>query len=222
MKVTTDGCLFGAWVAHTLQKEKETFSTALDIGAGTGLLSLMAAQKNEIEIDAVEIDSGAAAQVRQNFELSPWAQRLHVIEGDINTVTLRKEYDCIFSNPPFYENELASPDAKRNLAHHSGQLTLEQLFSVIQQKLSADGTYFLLLPYKRKSEIERFLGNAGLYVYTMVEVHPSVIHAPFRLLLKGSKKETLQKEKETFYIKDEAGQYTTAFVQLLKDYFLYL
>ncbi len=222
MKVTTDGCLFGAWVSHLLQKGKETFSAALDIGTGTGLLSLMVAQKSAIDIDAVEIDNGAAEQARLNFAQSPWAQRLQLIEGDINTVVLKKEYDAIFSNPPFYEKELASPNAARNMAHHSEQLTLEQLFSVIYQKLTAEGTYFLLLPYKRKKEIERLLNNAGLYIHTIVEVQPLVAHAPFRLLLKGGKKETEQKEIKTFCIKDTEGHYTPPFVQLLQDYYLYL
>jgi len=222
MKVTTDACLAGAWMADQLQKEKETFLHALDIGAGTGLLSLMVAQKNDVKIDAVEIDSGAAQQARENFALSPWAERLHLIEGNINTYSSSKKYDCTFSNPPFYEAELQSPNATRNVAHHSQQLKLEALFAIIADKLHANGIFFLLLPYKRKSEIERLLPQSGLHIHTLVEVKPSELHAPFRLLIKGSKAEKHQKEIETFSIKDAAGQYTPAFEQLLKDYYLYL
>lgn len=222
MKVTTDACLFGAWAAAQMQKEKKRFLHLLDIGAGTGLLSLMAAQKNNSEIDAVEIDSSAAQQARDNFAQSPWPQRLHLLEGDITQMALLKTYDSIICNPPFYEKELTSPSATRNIAHHSYHLKLEQLFEIIYKSLNENGIFFLLLPYKRKAEAEQLLQQQQLHVHTLVEVHPSVAHQPFRLLLKGSKKEPSQKEKERFYIKDEAGQYTPPFVQLLKDYYLYL
>ena len=222
MKVTTDACLAGAWMAHQLQKEGETFLNVLDIGAGTGLLSLMVAQKVEANLDAVEIDSDAAQQARNNFSQSPWHQNLHLIEGDINTCELKKEYDCIISNPPFYEGELASPSAARNLAHHSQQLKLDALFKIIYERLRIDGSFYLLLPYKRKSEIERLLHQTHLHIHTLVDVAPTVTHAPFRILIKGGKIEKPQKENQTFYIKDAAGQYTPEFVQLLKDYYLYL
>ena len=222
MKVTTDACVFGAWVAQQLQKENKTFVNALDIGAGTGLLSLMVAQKNSLQIDAVEIDNSAAHQARNNFAQSPWYPSLQLVEGDITTCPLKKEYDCIFSNPPFYEGELQSPSAARNVAHHSQQLKLEALLHIISERLNEKGIFFLLLPYKRKSEVERLLQQAALHIYTMVDVQPSVTHAPFRILVKGGRLEKGQKEKETFCIKDADGQYTPAFVQLLKDYYLYL
>lgn len=222
MKVTTDACLAGAWMAQELQKEKETFVNVLDIGAGTGLLSLMVAQKINATIDSVEIDPNAAQQARENFAQSPWHHRLHLIEADINNCELKKAYDCIISNPPFYEGELASPSAARNLAHHSQQLKLEDLFQIIYQRLHSNGSFYLLLPCKRKKEIERLLHQAQLHVHNMIEVAPSVTHAPFRILVSGGKEEKGQKEKETFYIKDASGQYTPQFVQLLKDYYLYL
>ena len=87
MEVTTDACLFGAWVAQHLQKGSETFLKTLDIGTGTGLLALMLAQKWEGHIDAVEIERGAANQARQNFLQSPWPDRMHVIEGDIQEMS---------------------------------------------------------------------------------------------------------------------------------------
>ena len=100
MKVTTDACLFGAWVAADLQKEKENFFTTLDIGTGTGLLSLMLAQKAATQIDAVEIDAEAAQQARENFAGAPWHERLRIMQGDINRIPLSQQYDCIITNPP--------------------------------------------------------------------------------------------------------------------------
>ena len=222
MKVTTDACLFGAWVAAQLQKEKETFFQALDIGTGTGLLSLMVVQKNKAHLDAVEIDAGAAQQARDNFAQSPWAQKLHLVEGDVNAVALEPQYDCIISNPPFYENDLTSPHKGRNLAHHSQQLKLEQLFGLIAQKLKANGSFFLLLPFKRKEEIELLLQQKGLHIHAELWAQQTINHTPFRLLLQGGKAPKDQKGWETISIKDAAGQYTPPFVQLLQDYYLYL
>jgi tRNA1Val (adenine37-N6)-methyltransferase len=102
----------------------------MDIGAGTGLLSLMYAQKNPgAIIDAVEIDEAASKQAKENFDASPWKDRLNNYNVSIQEFasTASKKYDLIFSNPPFYENALESVDEKRNLALHSSDLGFEDL-----------------------------------------------------------------------------------------------
>src|SRR3954454_12954512 len=121
MKVTTDACLFGAWIA---EEDKSgslpgTVKTVLDIGAGTGLLSLMYSQKNpSSNIDAIEIDEDAYAQSKENVEASPFAERINLIHDDVKRFTFSKKYDCIISNPPFYEKEIRSGNEKKNIAHH--------------------------------------------------------------------------------------------------------
>src|SRR5690242_3549572 len=107
MKVTTDSCLFGAWAA------KEALDSGsgkhavnlLDIGTGTGLLSLMVSQKIPVHIDAVEIEPGAASEAKANIDASPWAHTIHLHAADIISFENEKQYDIILSNPPFYENE---------------------------------------------------------------------------------------------------------------------
>jgi len=102
MKVTTDACLFGAWVADDIKSKVDQPQHALDIGAGTGLLSLMIAQKNPaLFIDAIEIDPGAATQANENILSSPWRNRLKIIEGDIRNFPTDYSYDILISNPPF-------------------------------------------------------------------------------------------------------------------------
>ena len=221
MKVTTDACLFGAWVAQQLQKENETFLHTLDIGTGTGLLSLMLAQKAATSIDAVEIDAATAEQAHQNFALSPWKDQLQLREGDIQKINLYKSYDGIISNPPFYENELASPQSARNIAHHSSHLTLQALLQLIYQNLNEEGVFFLLLPFKRQKEILTLLKQNNLFLHEEVIVHPTESHPPFRLMIRGGKK---KKETVTsvINIKLNDGTYTPAFTNLLKDYYLYL
>src|SRR5688572_28253839 len=139
MKVTTDACLFGAWAARSARQSAVGQSGSpgihhvLDIGTGTGLLSLMMAQQINAEIDAIELDEDAFEQAQQNMASSPWHDNLFVIQGDAKDMAyvLGKEYDIIVSNPPFYENELESPDLKKNRAHHSAGLSLDELLSII-------------------------------------------------------------------------------------------
>ena len=101
MKVTTDACLFGAWAATEIEKEKWKMKTCFDIGTGTGLLSLMMTQKNNILIDAIEIDEEAAEQAKENIAASSWAAQITVIRENVANCMPAKKYDCIISNPPF-------------------------------------------------------------------------------------------------------------------------
>ena len=226
MKVTTDSCLFGAWCARELQVEgnKKMDTDAhrlLDIGTGTGLLSLMVAQKNTVLIQAVEIDPPAALQAAENVAQSPYRNQIEIIQDDIRLLQGTGVYDYIICNPPFYQNELTSGSVAKNTAHHSHQLVWEELFTTISKLLKPEGLFFLLLPAKRKDELQSLLAKEGLYVNTLILVQQSVTHSPFRLLVKGSKKPTSIVE-ESISIKDEQQQYTPAFTGLLKDYYLYL
>ncbi|MGV3528923.1 MAG: tRNA1(Val) (adenine(37)-N6)-methyltransferase [Flavisolibacter sp.] len=219
MKVTTDGCLFGAWVADALQHQGAG-KRLLDIGTGTGLLSLMVAQKNNATIDAVEIDNNAAAEARENFAASPWKDRLHLHETAIQDFTIDAKYDHIFCNPPFYENELKPEHDGRHLAHHSKSLLLKEVVAALQKFLSDKGSFFLLLPAKRSSEAERLLNEQNFYLHEKLWVRQTEKHAPFRLVLRGGRTQADATEREM--IISENGNYTQAFAALLRDYYLAL
>ena len=221
MKVTTDACLFGAWCAAESQRSTSIGQRFLDIGTGTGLLSLMVAQKNNgIQIDAIEIDKEAAMQATDNVKASPFAAAITVHHCDI-TNWEKGAYDIIFSNPPFYEKEIPSTQQGKNVAHHGEGLRLESLFDIIQAKLTDTGLFYLLLPYKRRHDIDKQLQQTGLFLEKLVVVHPAVENAPFRLLLKGGKRLT-PTQNESLSIYDAVRAYTPEFVSLLKDYYLYL
>ncbi|HEU4575869.1 MAG TPA: methyltransferase [Chitinophagaceae bacterium] len=219
MKVTTDACLFGAWISSKLQNQFP--DTVLDIGAGTGLLSLMLAQKCTAYIDAIEIDTGTAAQAIENVNSSPWAGRISVIQGDAREYTFSRKYQSIISNPPFYENELAAAEMKKNIAQHSTALTLVGLLQIIRNNLAPGGSFFLLYPYKRAVQVQQALRQQSLYLYEKVLVRQSVRHDFFRVMIQGGCREQTTTEHE-IAIWDEEQQYTTVFTDLLKDYYLYL
>jgi len=221
MKVTTDACLFGAWSAAAMSTQNAAGKTLLDIGTGTGLLSLMIRQKNNLEIEAVEIDAAATAQAKENVTASPWPESMQVHQGDILNMGILKSYDYIISNPPFYEKELKSTDSKRNTAHHSHQLTLQALLSFIATHLKADGQFFLLLPYKRRNEVQALLQKNQLLIYTEAIVQQTPTHTPFRIMLQGGFEQAACKTNPII-IAESNQQYTPEFKTLLKDYYLYL
>jgi len=218
MKVTTDACLFGAWAAS----ESARSGTALDIGTGTGLLSLMLAQQTQLVIDAIEIDTDACAQARENAESSPWKDRIRVRQGDALNTPANTTYDVIISNPPFYEKQLKSDDQRRNIAHHGESLTLGQLAAVIQQLLAPGGSFFTLLPYRRSSEIGRLLKRSALVAMKTVFVRQSPNHSYFRLMLKGclAGEQPGPAEIGEISIWNAEQQYTDEFRALLKKYYI--
>jgi tRNA1Val (adenine37-N6)-methyltransferase len=223
MKVTTDGCLFGAWVAENVKEDSKTIRKTLDIGTGTGLLSLMLAQKIETTyISAIEIEKEAAFQALENMESSPWKNRMSVLYTDIKSFAPLHKFDLIFSNPPFYEKELQSPDQQRNIAHHSAGLSLEELLTAIGLYLEPDGNFFLLLPHKRKDEIDLLVKKHSLCVHEKVFVSQSTGHSPFRIMIKGGKQKLKEFRTSEIAIVNENQQYTSDFTELLKDYYLKL
>jgi len=223
MKVTTDGCLFGAWAADELNSERLEIKNVLDIGTGTGLLPLMIAQKNNtINIDAIEIDEKAYQQATENILASPWKENIYTLNGDICNFSSRKKYDAIISNPPFYENELQSPDSLKNKAHHSSMLTLQQLFSITFNLLSDKGSFFFLLPYKRNEEADKLLSANNLFIREKVLVKQSQQHSYFRVLIKGSKQEIDSIPEREIAICTTPPHYSHEFISLLKDYYLHL
>jgi len=229
MKVTTDACLFGGWVAEQMKNQPDSYQgkvrNVLDIGTGTGLLSLMYVQKNtDVIIDAIEIDRDAYEQASENTAASSFAGRINLLQGDVKTFPFTKKYDLIISNPPFYEKEIRSADQKKNIARHQSGLLLEELLTIIKTNLSSGGIFCLLLPFKRNEEIRKILLKQNLFVSKIVFVKQSTNHKYFRLMISGN----LIKETETETLIDEISiwndqqQYTEEFKALLKDYYLSL
>ena len=217
LKVCTDACLFGAWVAAHVKDDAP--SSILDIGTGTGLLSLLLAQKNPAaQIDAVEIDAAAAAQASSNALATVWNIKVHnsAIENFSGA-----RYQHIISNPPFFSNDLKSDDALRNTAMHSTTLTLASLFTCVVNLLDKGGSFSVLIPYARATELEKLAAQFGLVIFKKALVQQTPNHDPFRAMYIFSSAITSPAVVEQIIIK-ENEQYTAGFAAYLKDYYLFL
>ena len=233
MKVTTDACLFGAWAsehirAHASKGVGLTLPPRIaDVGAGTGLLSLMIHQKNpDFLIEALEIDPLAAEQARQNISRAEAGVQVNVHTTDATNFSPVVPYDCIISNPPFYQNDLKAAEQRRSWAFHEETLTLSQLLAFIGKNLSSLGYFYLLLPIRREEDLEAILGTFELRLIDKLYVKTSPQHLPHRMLLAGrriKKEPPLLKqhiEAQEICITDQSGQYSSAFTELLRDYYL--
>jgi tRNA1Val (adenine37-N6)-methyltransferase len=218
MKVSTDACIFGAWLASLKLAAREI----LDIGSGTGLLMAMLAQQWEGRFTGIEIDEAAARQASVNLADTPWSGRLAVVQGDVRRYPFEHSFDCILSNPPFYERQLTSEDGRVNLARHSSQLTLEALMTAIRANLEPGGHVAILLPFDRAAAWTGLAIRQGLWLRQRLDLRQTPDHGFFRscMLFREGQGGTCILENMT--IQDGRGAYTEAAVALLQPYYLYL
>ena len=221
MKVCTDACIFGSWIAKILTEQNQQILNALDIGTGTGLLSLMPAQKTTLKIDAIEVEENAFNQAKENFKNSPWKERLHIFHADVKQFDPSKKYDLIISNPPFFENDLLSHHQHKNIAKHSESLTLQELIQIVNQHLSINGYFAVLLPYHRIEYFKNLAEENNFFLKEELLIKQTPAHNFFRgaLIFIRSKSE---KATHQLTIKSSEGEYTPEFKGLLKDYYLHL
>lgn len=183
MKVGTDGVLIGAWA--TLD---EGCGRVLDVGAGTGLIALMAAQRTEswgAEIVGVELDEAAAGQAADNCKASPWGNRITIINSDVADFATKTEqgYDAIVSNPPFFVNSLESPSQMRNQARHTVTLTYDGLLQSVKSLLNDGGAFSVVLPYESRMDFVCRAMERGLSLERETVVYAKRNGVPKRVLL---------------------------------------
>ena len=140
MKVGTDGCLLGGWF------NCEGSKRILDIGCGTGLIAIMAAQRCDADITGVEIDSKAALQARKNADNSPWGERIEIVNCDLLEYNTEARFDTIVSNPPYFVNSLKCDNTSRTLARHSDTLDCRMFFKKCVDILSREGRVSIVIP----------------------------------------------------------------------------
>lgn len=218
MKVGTDGVLLGAWapVAHNPYN-------MLDIGAGTGLISLMIAQRSHAEqIDGIEIDADAHEQCIENFEASPWGDRLFCYHASLDDFMeeWEEEYDLIVSNPPFYTEDYTSGNEQRDQARFAQSLPFEDLAEASGILLSENGVLAVVLPYKEEARFRLLAQEEGLYPFKITRVKGTPDSEIKRSLLAFSRFETNDIAIDELVIETARHQYTPEYIQLTQDFYL--
>ncbi|MBL7558176.1 methyltransferase [Olleya sp. YSTF-M6] len=217
MKIGTDSVLLGAWTPL----DTNPFSI-LDIGAGTGVLSLQLAQRSTAQvIDALEIDELAYEQCVDNFEASPWADRLFCYHADLAEFTeeIEDQYDLIISNPPFYSEDFKTDNNQRDLARFTDALPFEHLVDSVSKLLTKDGVFSVVIPYKEESHFITLASQAGLFPNRILHVKGTKHSEIKRSLLAFSFRESVIKT-EVLVIEIERHQYTQEYINLTQDFYL--
>lgn len=213
MKVGTDGVLLGAWFPA------EAGMRVLDIGTGTGLIALMAAQRGAGSVTAVEIDPSAAAQAVRNAAGSEWADRIDVVVCDITDYHTDIKFDRILSNPPYFRDSLRSPDAGRNAARHNDSLSYEALVRCSVSMLAPGGLLCVVLPYDASNEFVQCSQTTGLYLSRRTDVVTASGREPKRSLLSFAGVYT-NPVTDVLCLRDEVGNESAEYVELVKDFYL--
>ncbi|MCD6064545.1 MAG: methyltransferase small [Flavipsychrobacter sp.] len=216
MRVSTDACIQGAWTPIGSGVKQ-----VLDIGTGTGLLSLMLAQRNaDILIDAIELDAHAAGEALDNVAASPFSERINVTEDDVRDLVLNKQYDLIVCNPPFFRDSLLGPQANRNTARHALSFSYADMFETLQKYLSPEGYASILLPPVEHEKWEEMLQVNGWNVFHRLHVRPrsnNEVNRVVGLCSNGGK----GNEVEELVIYEDKN-YTPQFSALLQPFYLKL
>lgn len=215
MKVGTDSVLLGAWA------NCEKACTILDVGTGSGILALMAAQRNpSAQITAIEIDPSAVEQARINISQSPWANRIEIQQADVRNWQSDAMFDCILCNPPFYSNGLLSPTAQRNQARQTACLSFADLIQACAPRLTENGTFHVIIPAESCDEFSQLCWENNLHALRKVWVHTKENKPSKRVLLSFSRAQCSYPMGEKLILKDCNNEATEEYQKLTGDFYL--
>ncbi|MEO7992147.1 MAG: methyltransferase [Chryseolinea sp.] len=217
MKVGTDAVLLGAWV------NVNHVNRILDIGAGSGVIALMLAQRSSeyVHIDAVEIGHQDALQAKENIHNSPWPNRISIYEVPIQQFQSETKYDLIISNPPYFNNSFQPPDKKRLHTRHTVSLDFNELLLAVAQLLKPDGRFNVILPFTEGLEFIGLASQHTLYCSRQWSFRSRNEKPIERLLLEFRLQSSKKEEGEIVHYK-ETEEWAEDYKMLTKDFYLKL
>lgn len=218
MKIGTDSVLLGAWCPI----DNNPFSV-LDIGSGTGILSLMLAQRTSAEqIDALEIDENAYEESVENFENSPWSDRLFCYHAGLDEFIddPEDEYDIVISNPPFYSEDFKTDNSQRDLARFQDALPFEDLIEAADLLLSENGIFAVIIPFKEEERFIDLCAEVELFPIKVTRVRGSHKTPIIRSLLVFKRYELSVLTADELVIETNRHEYTDDYINLTKDFYL--
>lgn len=214
MKVGTDGVLLGAWAPV------ESSKRILDVGTGTGLISLQLAQRNsDAIITAIEIDEAAAGQAKENVARSPWSNRIEIVCCDFRNYASKEKFDLIASNPPYFIDALRCPDEQRRLARHTGELNYELLFRNSTRMLSEQGGVSIIVPAEVEKAVIDTVWTHKLFPHRRLRVFTKP-GKPCRRVLFTFGFAEIPCAEETLCIEVEHNEFTPEYINLTRDFYL--
>ena len=214
MKVGTDGCLLGGWFDCSCSRH------ILDIGAGSGLISIMAAQRCNASITGIEIDKAAAEQAKANVGNCPWSNRIEIVNADILTYSAKRLFDTIVSNPPYFVNSLKCDGEARTLARHSDSLDCNSFFRKIADLLTMDGKVSIVIPCDILSDWKDAAALCGFSASRVTFVKTTPRKMPKRVLVEFIRAYSCDTGTTTIVLEDSPGVYSKETQDILRDFYL--
>ena len=213
MKVGTDGVLLGAWAPGGKR--------ILDIGSGTGLISLMMAQRcQEAQVIGVDLDAEACDEARENVAASPFADRVSIACCRLQDYESAEEFDAIVSNPPFFLNSLKNPDSKRSMARHADSLPFRDLFLGVKRLLSEEGVFSAIVP---SEVLDAFTSEAYLLGFCLVRqcgVKTVGRKQPKRFMLTFARHRTVEMENAIEVMMDSDGNRSEWYAKITEEFYV--
>ncbi|TBW30100.1 tRNA1(Val) (adenine(37)-N6)-methyltransferase [Gramella sp. KN1008] len=221
MKIGTDGVLLGAW--SSLDHNPESI---LDIGTGTGLISLMLAQRSEaFQIDALEIEDNAYEQAVENFERSDWGDRLFCYHAGfdefVDEMKDEEKYDLIISNPPFYSEDYKSGETNRDQARFADALPLSELIEGASLLLSQNGHLDIVIPFPEENKAIELARSQNLFPVKITRVKGTE-KSPIKRSLISFSFDKGKTEIDELILEISRHNYTNEFKEMVKDFYLKL
>lgn len=217
MKVGTDAVLLGA-IADIANAK-----LVLDIGCGSGILSLMAAQRNKnCQVTAIELDKEACLDAQCNFDASPWKTQISLLNQRFQdfTVNCELKFDTILCNPPFFSNSLRALGSTRSMARHDDNLPFDELLKGIKRVLNPKGKCTLIIPFDSQQKWLIEANLHGLYV-TNISLVKSYSHMkPHRSIIELSPLTPTMALTTEIVIYSEKGVYSQSYKDICKEFYL--